>query len=76
MRKHREAVVRANQSVNGEVKKLAPPRMAPTLPGVHAPSHIPSHAASYAQPYDQQFVSRSSVLYRIINARLKIKILN
>jgi len=55
MRKHREAVVRANQSVNGDVKKLAPPRMAPAMPGVHAPSHIPSHAASYAQPYDQQF---------------------
>ena len=61
MRKHREARVRANQSVNGDTTRLIPPqppRTAPSVPGIHAPSHVPSQP--YADPYpyrEERFVS-------------------
>ena len=65
MRKHRQAVVRTNQSVNGDMQKLlppslGPPRMAPSVPGVHAPSHVPS-AINYAEPYNEHRFVRTHI---------------
>ena len=71
MRKHREAIVRANKSTNGDMTQLIPPsqgpRIAPSIGGVHAPSQIPSQ--NYHDPgyHEQGFVS-----FHIIWLRLDI----